>query len=49
MLDGLERTLDGIVEAPCEVGIYAETLASLPEGSFSPRIFALEKRIYNHG
>ncbi len=29
--------------------IYAETLASLPEGSFSPRIFALEKRIYNHG
>ena len=29
--------------------IYAETLATLPEGSFSPRIFALEKRIYNHG
>ena len=29
--------------------IYAETLATLPEGSFSPRIFALEKRIFNHG
>lgn len=29
--------------------IYAEALASLPEGSFSPRIFALEKRIFNHG
>lgn len=29
--------------------IYAENLASMPADSFSGRIFALEKRIYNHG
>ncbi len=29
--------------------IYAETLPGVPEGSFSQRIFALDKRIYHHG
>jgi len=29
--------------------VYRETLQKLPVGSFSDRIFALEKRIYNHG
>ena len=32
--------------------IYAEKLPEVPEvpvGSFSQRIFALDKRIYNHG
>ena len=29
--------------------IYRENLEKVPEGSFSQRIFALEKRIYNHG
>ena len=28
--------------------IYRETLAEVPEGEFSKRIFALEKRIYHH-
>lgn len=28
--------------------IYAETFESLPTGTFSDRIYALEKRIYNH-
>lgn len=28
--------------------IYRETLEDVPEGTFSPRIFALEKRIYHH-
>ena len=29
--------------------IYAEALPDVPEGGFSSRIFALEKKIYNHG
>lgn len=29
--------------------IYAEKLPEVPVGSFSQRIFALDKRIYNHG
>ena len=29
--------------------IYSETLPSVPTGSFSGRIFALDKRIYHHG
>lgn len=29
--------------------IYRKALAELPEGAFSGRIFALEKRIYKHG
>ena len=29
--------------------IYRENLDKVPVGGFSPRIFALEKRIYNHG
>lgn len=29
--------------------IYAETFETVPVGQFSPRIFALEKKIYNHG
>ena len=29
--------------------IYAENLQDVPVGSFSNRIFALEKKIYNHG
>ncbi len=29
--------------------IYRETLENVPAGEFSQRIFALEKRIYNHG
>ena len=28
--------------------IYAETLPTVPAGSFSARIFALEKKIYHH-
>lgn len=28
--------------------IYEETLADVPEGSFSSRVFALEKKIYHH-
>lgn len=28
--------------------IYAEALPSIPAGTFSPRIFALDKRIYRH-
>ena len=28
--------------------IYAETLPAVPAGSFSQRIFALEKKIYHH-
>lgn len=28
--------------------IYAETLPIVPAGSFSARIFALEKKIYHH-
>ena len=28
--------------------IYAETLPAVPAGSFSARIFALEKKIYHH-
>lgn len=28
--------------------IYSETLPSVPEGTFSARIFALEKKIYHH-
>ena len=29
--------------------IYAELLPSVAEGSFSSRVFALDKRIYHHG
>ena len=29
--------------------IYAELLPSVAEGSFSGRVFALDKRIYHHG
>lgn len=29
--------------------IYRETFASVPEGKFSQRIFALDKQIYHHG
>ena len=29
--------------------IYAEAFETTPAGKFSPRIFALDKRIYNHG
>lgn len=29
--------------------IYAEAFESTPAGEFTPRIFALEKRVYNHG
>ena len=29
--------------------IYAEALQDLPVGSFSNRIFALDKKIYRHG
>ena len=29
--------------------VYRETLRTLPAGTFSDRIFALDKRIYNHG
>lgn len=29
--------------------IYAEAFETTPAGQFTPRIFALEKRIYNHG
>ncbi len=29
--------------------IYRENLENIPVGGFSPRIFALEKRIYHHG
>ena len=29
--------------------IYAENLPDVPAGGFSNRIFALEKKIYNHG
>ena len=28
--------------------IYAETLCELPAGSFSNRVFSLEKKIYRH-
>ena len=28
--------------------IYAETLPNVPAGTFSSRIFALDKRIYHH-
>lgn len=28
--------------------IYVETLPTVPAGSFSARIFALEKKIYHH-
>lgn len=28
--------------------IYAEALQELPEGTFSGRIFALDKKIYRH-
>ena len=29
--------------------VYRETLRDMEPGTFSDRIFALEKRIYNHG
>ena len=28
--------------------IYAETLPGVPTGTFSSRVFALDKRIYHH-
>ena len=28
--------------------IYAEALQDVPEGAFSPRVFALDRRVYHH-
>ena len=37
--------IDGI---DSRMEIYAETLRDLPEGQFSPRVYALERRLYKH-
>lgn len=41
--------LSGIDRIDSRMEIYAEALPGVPEGSFSNRIFALEKKIYHHG
>jgi len=41
--------LNYIDNIDAKMEIYRENLEKTQPGTFSPRIFALEKRIYNHG